>query len=64
MVVAKWSACSPSTPKIQIWFPLTSTIFIVKKLIENNENTQKEAGNDGIKTENGRFNKKKWLGRR
>ena len=39
-----WSACSPSTPTIQVQIPLKCTIFIVQTLHEKNENKWKEAG--------------------
>ena len=39
VVVVEWSACSPSTPTIQVRIP-----FSVKFVCEKNENKQKEAG--------------------
>ena len=38
-----WSACSPSTPTIQVWIPLKNTVFSVRVEFEKNENKQKEA---------------------
>ena len=37
-----WSACSPSTPTIWVWIPLTPTIFSVIFEFEKTENKQKK----------------------
>ena len=42
--VVKRSACSPSTPTIRVWIPLTPTVFSVKFVCEKNENKHKENG--------------------
>ena len=39
----KWSACSPSTPTIQVRIPSEAYSFSVKFLFEKTENEQKEA---------------------
>ena len=43
-MVVKRSACSPSTPMIQVQIPLTPTVFSAKFVFEKNKNKQKEAG--------------------
>ena len=43
VVVVKWSACSPSTPTIQVQVPLKAAVFSVKFVFEKNENKQNEA---------------------
>ena len=54
-VVVKWSACSPSSPTIQDWIPLTPTVFSVNFVFEKNENKQKEAGVGHLKNEKKHF---------
>ena len=44
VVVVKWSACSTSTPTIQVRILPTSTVFSVKFVFEKNENKQKRPG--------------------
>ena len=44
-----WSACLPHFKMNRVQIPLTSTIFIVQKLVENNE---KEGGNVLFKYDN------------
>ena len=41
VVVVKWSACLPSTLKIRVRIPLTSTVFSEKICVGKNENKQK-----------------------
>ena len=44
VVVVKWSVCFPYTPPIRVRIRFKSTILIMYKLLEKNENKLKEAG--------------------
>ena len=44
VVVVKWSVCLLSTPPIRVRIRFKSTILIMYKLLEKNENKLKEAG--------------------
>ena len=44
VVVVKWSACSPSTPKIRVCIPLKPTVFSVILCLKRTKINKKEAG--------------------
>ena len=48
-MVVKWSACSPSTPTIQVEILLMPTVFTVKFVFEKNEKNKNRQGLSHLK---------------